>query len=652
MARFRKIRNLPGRKPRFWLEQCDGNGWRKGTKDVDTSILYRVDEIAKAITARQVICVVEGEKDADNLWRLGFAATCNPHGASELGKEPKWYAKHSAQLNGADIVVLNDNDAAGYEHADTICKLSLGVAMRVRRLDLREHWPEIPKGGDVSDWLARGHTREELEALIAAAPGYVADAKHPPGGEPELAPATTLAEVITTFRKWLKLEGLGPVYAVLATVAANRLDGEPVWTGVIGPPSSAKTEILNSLSRLRDVEAVGVLTMAGLLSGTPKAQKDAGSKGGLLRKIGAFGILALKDFGSVLSMRQEARAELLGALREIYDGAWTRHLGIDGGKTLHWAGKLGLIFCATQSFDDERAPIAALGDRFIIVRLEPPSSGQLRKALDHRGAKLKTMRAELAEVVAGLFVNAKDREARPVTDEEVTRLENVVGLAVRLRGHVQRDRYSREIENVHDPEGPSRVGLALERLLAGLDVIGLDREEAIKLVEEIALASTPPLRLHAFNLLGDQATKTTREIATALRISTSAGRRTLEDLMAQGLIYRRRGKNEDGEEKQGGADLWTRYVEGDTLSENVQGLEKAADVRSRKISQDKEKENKENENLFSHTPSSDIQNTSLDTSSNSSLSPGSNKRERCTANKTSGYDVGTPPPEDQLEGEL
>jgi hypothetical protein len=632
VARFRKVRNLPGREPRFWLEQSDGNdGWNKGTKGVDTGIIYRADEVARAIAAGRMVLVAEGEKDCDSLRALGFVATCNAHGASEMGKAPKWKPHHSAQLKGADVVVLNDNDAPGYAHADATCKLSIGVAKRVRRLDLALHWPNAPKGGDVSDWLAQGHTREELATLIEDARDYEGRATEP---APPEAPSKTLDEVVAAFQRWLLLDDLGPVYAVLGTVAANLLDGEPVWTGIIGPPSSAKTEILNALSRLRDVVAVGVLTMAGLLSGTPKHQKDSGAAGGLLRRIGAFGILALKDFGSILSMRQEARAELLGAMREIFDGAWTRHLGIDGGKTLHWAGKLGLVFCATQAFDDERAPIAALGDRFIVCRLAPPSSGQLRKALAHSGATLKTMRAELAEHVAGLFVAIKGRVPRLITDEEITRLERVVGLAVRLRGHVQRDRYSRDIENVHDPEGPSRVGLALERLLAGLDVIGLERETAMQLVEEIALASTPPLRRHAFALLSNEP-KTTREIATALRISTTGGRRVLEDLVAQGLAWRERPKKEDGDEKQGGADLWTRTGEGYTLSDGLQGFEKAADGRSRIISQDKKRKIKD---LFSDPAPSDSPNSSLDPAP----SPGSKTREQANLNKSKAYEGRAP----------
>ena len=125
-----------------------------------------------AITEGRVVAVVEGEKDANSVRALGIIATCNAHGASEPGKRPKWTKAHSEQLRGADIVVLNDNDGAGYAHADATCKLSLGIAKRVRRLDLAKHWPEIPKGGDVSDWLAAGHTGEELAALIEQAPDY------------------------------------------------------------------------------------------------------------------------------------------------------------------------------------------------------------------------------------------------------------------------------------------------------------------------------------------------------------------------------------------------------------------------------------------------------------------------------------------------
>jgi hypothetical protein len=42
----------------------------------------------------------------------------------------------------------------------------------VRRFDLKPHWPDMPDGADISDWLERGHTREEFDALIEGAPDY------------------------------------------------------------------------------------------------------------------------------------------------------------------------------------------------------------------------------------------------------------------------------------------------------------------------------------------------------------------------------------------------------------------------------------------------------------------------------------------------
>src|SRR5262245_4083348 len=63
-------------------------------------------------------------------------------------------------------------------------------------------------------------------------------------------------EVIEVFERWLILKDPTPLYAVFGAIAANRLEGDPVWLGLIAPPSSAKTEILNSLSGLPNVVQV------------------------------------------------------------------------------------------------------------------------------------------------------------------------------------------------------------------------------------------------------------------------------------------------------------------------------------------------------------------------------------------------------------
>ena len=301
----------------------------------------------------------------------------------------------------------------------------------------------------------------------------------------------------------------------------------------LGAASSAKTEILNSLSRLDKVQLATTMSPAALLSGTPKKQVHKDAKGGLLREIGAFGILVLKDFTSVLGLHKDDLSAMLDALREIYDGRWVRHLGAEGGRKLYWEGKLGLVFGCTEAYDSHYGVIGTLGDRFVLYRLPRSKEDrvdQFEAALRHSGEQFKTMQDELAAVVARLSPDCRNhcrhqnrhRRGKPAT-------EKVVILACCLRGGVVRDRYHREIEAVHGPEGPGRLALCLERLLAGLDIIGLDREAALEIIERVTLNSVPPIRRQVYDALKGSPKKT-REVATAIGMPTGTTRRALEDI--------------------------------------------------------------------------------------------------------------------------
>jgi hypothetical protein len=215
-----------------------------------------------------------------------------------------------------------------------------------------------------------------------------------PSAAPGPAPNSPIEDTLQTFERWLILPSRTPVYAMLGTVAANLLPGDPVWLGLVAPPSSAKTELLNSISKLPFVVSVSTLTLASLLSGTPRRQRTPGATGGLLRQVSDPGLLCLKDFTSTLTMRPESKSEVLSALREIYDGKWTRYIGTDGGKPLHWAGKLGLVFGCTGAIDTQHSVSDALGNRFLLSRMEP-GEGQLRWSFRHVGGKTATMRHEL-----------------------------------------------------------------------------------------------------------------------------------------------------------------------------------------------------------------------------------------------------------------
>ena len=87
----------------------------------------------------------------------------------------------------------------------------------------------------------------------------------------------------------------------------------------------------------------------------------------------------VKDFTSILSMNRDTRAMVLGALREIYDGHWSRNVGTDGGFTLTWRGRLIVIGAVTTAWDRAYEVVSTMGDRFVLVRLASDDN-RLRQA--------------------------------------------------------------------------------------------------------------------------------------------------------------------------------------------------------------------------------------------------------------------------------
>ena len=150
-------------KPKaFAQRRPDGQGgWIWNLEGVPR-VLYRLGEVLEAAGRGKRVYIVEGEKDADALAALGVCATTNSGGAG------KWRKKYSDDLAGAHVVILPDNDEPGRKHAQAVAASLQGKAASVKVLAL----PRLPEGGDASDWIAAGGTREQLEALADRAPEW------------------------------------------------------------------------------------------------------------------------------------------------------------------------------------------------------------------------------------------------------------------------------------------------------------------------------------------------------------------------------------------------------------------------------------------------------------------------------------------------
>jgi hypothetical protein len=271
-------------------------------------------------------------------------------------------------------------------------------------------------------------------------------------------PSRALDEVVDTFQAHLHLPDPAPLVLTLAAVVANlgMDEGDPVWTVNVGGSSRGKTEIVSALDGFPGVRVIGALTVAALLSGTSRKDRAKNATGGILHELGDQGILVVKDFGAILTLHREARAQVLQALRDVYDGLYTRDVGADGGTKLRWTGRVGLIAGATSALDSAHAVLSALGERWVTVRLPESGEGEMAKVA-LRNTDTRAARAELREAVHGFLAPLENVPLRPVTDDEESLLVALASLVCLARSPVERDPYKRDIVYIHSPEGPARI---------------------------------------------------------------------------------------------------------------------------------------------------------------------------------------------------
>ena len=308
-----------------------------------------------------------------------------------------------------------------------------------------------------------------------------------------------------------------------------------------------KTERLAPLAAMPDVVLASSITgPAALLSGTAQKERAKDATGGLLRRVPDGGHLLLKDFTSILEMHRDSRAEFLAALREIHDGRWSREVGTEGGRTLNWEGRLGVIAGCTTAIDLAHEVISQMGPRFVLVRLTRDKA-IAAAAYRHEGEE-KAMRTALRTAVAGLLEHLPGRAF-----EKAEARDSIIALASYAalgRSPVAR-KMGGEIALVMDEEAPTRMTKTLVRLWRASGLLGLTRQEAWRLIARVGLDSIPKLRRVILDDLARRiVAASTTDIAETVRHPTQTTRRSLEDLAAHQMVTRLPGG-------QGKADKWT-----------------------------------------------------------------------------------------------
>ena len=143
----------------FSWRQPDGKGgWIYSRKGIKPS-LYLSGELSDGIA------VVEGEKDADNLHRLGWDAVSGADGAGP----GKWKPEYTEQLKGLSVCIFQDNDDVGKAYAQETAAALHNVCKSVYLFDLSKVWPDIPLHGDVSDLIEKFGDEKACEMIAQLA---------------------------------------------------------------------------------------------------------------------------------------------------------------------------------------------------------------------------------------------------------------------------------------------------------------------------------------------------------------------------------------------------------------------------------------------------------------------------------------------------
>jgi replicative DNA helicase len=138
----------------FRQRRSNGEGGWIWDLDGVPRLLYKLPRLLEP--SLEPVFIVEGEKDADNIIKIGGIATTNSGGAT------KWEKSFNKYFNGRDVVIIADNDISGRDHAELVSKEVYRSALSVKILNLPS---DVPKY-DVSDFIDEGNGYDELLFLV------------------------------------------------------------------------------------------------------------------------------------------------------------------------------------------------------------------------------------------------------------------------------------------------------------------------------------------------------------------------------------------------------------------------------------------------------------------------------------------------------
>jgi len=264
---------------------------------------------------------------------------------------------------------------------------------------------------------------------------------------------------------------------------------------------------------------------------------DGGPDPSLLPKLDGK-VLVIKDFTAILEMPNESRAEVMGVLRDAYDGECCKAFGT--GEIKSYKSRFGLIAAVTPFIDSCWGVNQQLGERFLRFRLPSLARQEkVRRAMCNSNNET-VMRKELSQAANGIL--SREAVVPVVPDAIEHRLIALADFVALCRSEVSRNRQG-VVQFVPMPEVGTRVGKALKKLAMGISMARGESEvtdDVYRIIRRVGLDCIPSMRARLLGVLwGFQgAFQRTSTIADAAEFPTDTAKTFLDDLRLLGVVER------------------------------------------------------------------------------------------------------------------
>jgi len=247
-------------RPMHW----NGTGYKLGEPPAppEGKPLYRLPELLAA-DPKAMVWIVEGEKCADALHKLGVIATTS--GSTSSANDADW-----TPLRGCSVTIWPDADEPGRKYADAVTAKLQALRCKVRIVDIAAL--SLPERGDIVDWLAANPNATAAEVLTLAMIEVADSQRRVPLPSPLPAvPVFDPALLPQSMRAWCvdAADGLQvpldftaiPAMVALAAAIGRKVgvamkqhdhwaEVPMLWGCVIGRPSSGKSPALSPAKRM------------------------------------------------------------------------------------------------------------------------------------------------------------------------------------------------------------------------------------------------------------------------------------------------------------------------------------------------------------------------------------------------------------------